>query len=71
MDGECNNIIIQYVENNKEIFPIFEDEDAMIDYFIDLGCELMGSSEYYDFRVCQKVTVTYSPENIYLEKIEI
>jgi len=24
----------------------------------------MGGSEWYDFRVCEKVTVTYSPEDI-------
>ena len=29
----------------------------------------MDGSEWYDFRVCESVTVTYSPENIEVEVI--
>lgn len=30
----------------------------------------MGESEFYEFRVCESCTVTYSPEDIYLDIVE-
>ena len=71
MDGEENQTLIDYVEKNREMFPDLdvEDEDEIFDYFSNLAYELMGGSEHYDFRVCESVEVTYSPEDIYLEEI--
>ena len=63
MDGESEEAIEEYIENNPEL-NLTEGEIR------DLSYDLMGSSEYYDYRVCESVSVTYSPEDIYLEKIE-
>jgi hypothetical protein len=63
MDGESEEAIEEYIENNPEL-NLTEEEIR------DLSYDLMGSSEYYDYRVCESVSVTYSPEDIYLEKIE-
>jgi hypothetical protein len=72
MDGEENDTILEYVENNKDLFPEFEgeDDDFIIDHILHLACKLMGGSEYYDCRVCESVLVTYSPEDIYVEEIK-
>lgn len=79
MDGESTQTIINYVNNNKELFLDIDwdiinskDEDDAQDYLMDYFHELLdllGSSEYYDFRVCESCIVNYSPEDIYLEKI--
>ena len=61
-DEEANETIDNYIENNPEL-GLTRDEIIELDY------ELCGSSEYYIYRVCESVTVTYSPEDIYLEKI--
>jgi hypothetical protein len=63
MSGESEEVIEEYIENNPEL-KLTEREIR------DLSYDLMGSSEYYDYRVCESVSVTYSPEDIYLEKIE-
>jgi hypothetical protein len=63
MSGESEEVIEEYIENNPEL-KLTEGEIR------DLSYDLMGSSEYYDYRVCESVSVTYSPEDIYLEKIE-
>jgi hypothetical protein len=63
MSGECEDVIEEYIKDNPELNL---DEDTIS----NLAYELMGSSEYYDYRVCESVSVTYSPEDIYLEKIE-
>lgn len=73
MNGKENQTLIDYVENNPEMFPELtdvEDEDMIMDYFSDLAYGLMGSSEFYDFRICKSCLVTYSPEDIYLEEIK-
>lgn len=72
MEGEENDTILEYVENNKDLFPEFEGEedDFIIDHILYLAYELMGSSEYYDCRVCESVVVTYSPTDFYLEEIK-
>jgi hypothetical protein len=63
MDGESEEAIEEYIENNPELNLTKEE-------IRDLSYDLMGSSDYYDYRVCESVSVTYSPEDIYLEKIE-
>ena len=70
MEGEANQVLYNYVTNNKSCFPDLKDEDDILNYFNDLTWQLMGSSEYYDFRVCESCTCYYSPEDIYLEEIK-
>jgi hypothetical protein len=71
MDGEEDDTILEYVKNNPDLFPELEgSEEEIIDYIQELSRELMGNSEYYDYRVCASVLVTYSPEDIYLEEIK-
>jgi hypothetical protein len=57
--------------NIEEINKDTEEEnyDTISDYFKDLAHSLMGGSEYYDYRVCESVEVTYSLNDIYLEEI--
>jgi len=62
MDGEANSIISEYIEKNPELL-------LTKDKINNLGYELMGGSEYYDFRVCESVEIVYSPEDILLEII--
>jgi len=72
MEGESDWVLLEYVEDHPDLFPELDptDESAISDYFSNLAYELMGSSECYDFRVCESVTVTYSPEDVYLEEIK-
>ena len=59
----------------KQEFPIIDVNDencaeAIWYLFIDWAGELIGYSDFYDFRVCESCIVTYSPEDIYLEEIK-
>lgn len=71
MNGRADYVIINFVEENPEMFSELIDmkEDSIIEYFNDIGYELMGGSEYYNFRVCESCSVTYSPEDVYLQEI--
>lgn len=73
MDMEQIDRVIEYLENNQKDFPDLEeitDEEEIFDYFLQEAYDLMGGSEYYDFRVCQSCTVTYSDKDIYLEEVK-
>ena len=48
-----------------------EDDNDIYDICTDYAYELMGGSEFYDFRVCEKVNIYHSPEDIFLERTEI
>lgn len=63
-DEEADETINNYIENNPEL-GLTKDE------IIELNRDLCGYSEYYIYRVCEMVTVTYSPEDIYVEKIKL
>lgn len=67
-----NDLIIEFFEANKllQIGVDMDDEDAIIDACFNYGYELLGSSEYYDFRVCSSAELYYVDENIYAEIIE-
>lgn len=60
MDGEAREVVLDYIENNPELNLT---EDIIRNY----SYELMGGSEYYDYRVCERVGVTYSPNDIEVE----
>ena len=72
MEGEETQTLINYIENNPDLFPDIDptEEDDVMDYFNDLGYTLMGGSEFYDFRVCESCNVTYSPDDVYLEQVK-
>ncbi len=59
-------------EHHQILVPqdnIEENEDNLADWFCFLAGELLGYGENYSCRVMESVTVTYSPEDIYLEEI--
>jgi hypothetical protein len=62
MDNEAKSLIKEYLQDNHEMKMSYDNVKK-------LAWELMGSSEYYDFRVCESVQVVYSPEDIYLEEV--
>ena len=74
-----SKVIIDFIEQNDLIFQreildeIKEEGDDVTeeleDWFLEKAAELLGSSEYYICRVMESCTVTYSPEDIYLEEI--
>jgi len=72
MEGASNWVLLEYVEDHPDLFPELDpnNEYEISDYFVNLAYELMGASESYDFRVCESVVVTYSPEDIYSEEIK-
>jgi len=62
MDGEWDSIIEEYIKENPEL-------ELTRDKIYNLAYDLMVGPEWYDFRVCESVTVTFSPENIEVEVI--
>jgi len=62
MDGECEDVIEDYIENNPEM-------ELTVEYIEDLVSELLGRSEYYDYRVCERVQVTYLDQDVYAQVI--
>jgi len=68
MDGRGDYIILEFFKENPSLFIGISEED-IIDYVSELGYDLMGGSEYYDFRVCDSCKVVYFPEDVYAEEI--
>lgn len=62
MDGECDWVIDQYIEENPEMELTRE--------YIRKISELLDNSEYYDYRVCESVVVTYLEEDVYAQLID-
>jgi hypothetical protein len=46
------------------------DEDDLHDLVADIAGDLMGYSEWYGVRVCEKVEILYSDTNVYVEELE-
>jgi len=69
LEGEEDYKILEYVKDNPNLFSGFHPETNFIDLIYNLGHELMGGSNDYDFRVCESCVVTYSPEDIYVEQV--
>lgn len=72
------NLIYEFIRDNPVLLEGYNelditdcDESLLLDVFYHYHYELFGSSEYYSSRVCEKVVVTYSPEDIYVEQIKI
>jgi hypothetical protein len=83
MDDEYNDRIISFINKYPSLFSDLdlesinknaeeeENYDIISDYFKNLAYSLMGSSEYYDYRVCESCNVFYSDKDIYLEEIKM
>ena len=61
-------------EQMMELSECEDDEDEELDFY-ESACshwkgELLGSSEYYYCRVAETTTVSYSPEDIFVELIK-
>ena len=63
--------ILEYLEENPDFFNNQSEieDDMLIDKIMDINYNVMGGSEYYYSRVFESATLTYSPEDIYLEEI--
>ncbi len=62
MDGECEDIIEDYIEDNPEM-------NLTQDYIEHLANKLMGYSDFYDYRVCEQVNVYFLAEDVFAEKL--
>jgi hypothetical protein len=65
-DIEDEILVIDYIEEleGHEVFS------EIADYIFEVSYKVLGGSDFYDFRVCQSVSVTYSEEDVYLEEIK-
>lgn len=76
----------KYILDYQERFKYFSDEDLseipsdlsekerndwMIGWFQDVASEHMGSSDFYQFRVCESVELTYIPGDVTADIIEV
>lgn len=75
-DGEeASEIIVPYMKSHPELYPNKENpsdeksDEKLVQICMDYNYELMGGSEYYYSRVFESATLTYSPEDVYLEEI--
>lgn len=69
---EClakNPILLKMLNIEFEVFSLEIELREIQDIFMEYAYDLLGYSEYYLCRVMEKCTVTYSPEDIYLEEI--
>ncbi len=66
-DEDHEEEILEYLEEHAESLGIKKTDVEKVTY--DLVPTLLGSSDYYTFRVPETVTISYSPENIYLETV--
>ena len=71
-EEEANETILEWLENNPTFFENQEnlDEEGLINDIMEINYNLMGGSEYYYSRVFQSASITYSPEDVYLEEIK-
>jgi len=78
MDEEkVTRIAVDFFEKDENKFSLTHvkdqsklSDDEYFDLLTDYTQLLFGSSEYYICRVCEEYTVTYSPEDIYVDLIE-
>lgn len=76
MDGEdeedAAEVILPFMKANPILFDNKDglSDQKLIDICMEHNDNLMGGSEYYYSRVCEKCTVTYSSEDVFNDKIE-
>jgi hypothetical protein len=72
-DKKQEEVAINFIkEHHKILLPndnIEEHEEDLKYWFCDLAGELLGHGEDYYCRVMAECVITYSPEDIYVEKI--
>lgn len=73
-DEAQKEVVIEFMQKNFTVlFPKMDisklDEDALIDLFIDKTQDLLRGGEFY-CRVCESYTVTYYPEDIFVNIIK-
>ena len=70
IDKEHAQKLIEIQDKDEELI---DDEDEELEFYEECcnhwKYELLGSSEYYYCRVASTTTVTYSPEDIFVEQI--
>lgn len=74
MENEELDRLVKFVEENPDLFPDgpkVENGDEIMDHFQNLAYNLMGGSEFYDFRVCESCVCFYSDKDIFLENIDL
>ena len=62
-------VLKEFFGHNPELDVEDIDDETYAEYFDELKGDLLGYSEYYLCRVMESCTVTYSPEDIYLDVI--
>ena len=69
------NLIVEFFKQHKllagHLHVNLNDEVSIMDAFYELTYDLFGSSEYYDCRAFSSAIVTYSPVDVYVEKITL
>jgi hypothetical protein len=63
MDGKGNSNVDAFIADHPGW-------NLTKEYLRSLAWELMGGCEYYDFRVCESVTVTFLSCDLFAEEIE-
>ena len=75
-DKKAKKIILSYMKAHPELYPKIRNnkkisDDKLIRICMEYNCDLMGGSEYYYSRVFDSFSLTYAPEDIFLEEISI
>jgi len=72
MDNECYDQVVEYMKDNPELTKNHncEDDEDLWDLCCDYSYELMDGSDFYDFRVCEKVEIYYVPDDIFVNTID-
>jgi hypothetical protein len=69
------DLIVEFFKQHQLLSEYLEidvnDKDSIMDAFYELTYDLFGSSEYYDCRAFSNATVTYSPVDVFAEKITL
>lgn len=71
-EEEASEVILPYMKASPELYPDKENpsDEELIQICMKYNYALMGGSEWYYSRVFENATLTYSPEDIYLETIQ-
>ena len=72
-EEEANEVILPYMQSHPELYLDKKNpsEENLINICMNYNQKLMGGSEYYFSRVFESCSLTYSPEDVFLEEIEI
>mgnify|MGYP005614101981 CR=1 FL=1 len=73
LSPEQEEIAKNFIKQHHQILVpqdnIEENEDNLVDWFCSLAGGLLGHSEWYTCRVMASVTITYSPEDVFVEEV--